>query len=140
SSPVSSVNIRVLSATKKPQGVERLWSFNCPTTRWMTTMTHPQKSSTTNNYPQAVSTNPIALRFSLGEPYFITTRDVTRVNVQWMESMLLDVKDNIDKANGEQDTADRIQSELSSVDAQLRQLQQSWVGQTSLLVHSVTAE
>src|SRR5699024_10628652 len=73
-------------------------------------------------------------------PYFITTRDDTRFKENCMARIQIDVQELFAKANGVQATADRMQSEVSSMEAQLRQLQESWVGQAASNFQSVATE
>src|SRR5699024_71761 len=72
--------------------------------------------------------------------YFITTRDDTRFKENCMARIQIDVQELFAKANGAQPTADRIQSEDSSMDAQLRQLLEAGVGQASSHFQSVATE
>ncbi|HEY4557456.1 MAG TPA: WXG100 family type VII secretion target [Yaniella sp.] len=57
-----------------------------------------------------------------------------------MARIQIDVQELFAKASGVQSTADRIQSEVNTMDAALRQLQESWVGQASSNFQSVVTE
>src|SRR5699024_2322875 len=71
---------------------------------------------------------------------FITTRDAARLKENCMARIQIEVQELFATANGVQATADRIHSEVSSMDDQLRQLQESWVGQASSNFQSVVTE
>lgn len=57
-----------------------------------------------------------------------------------MARIQIDVQELFAKASNVQSTADRIQSEVNTMDAALRQLQDSWVGQAASNFQSVVTE
>src|SRR5699024_5847148 len=57
-----------------------------------------------------------------------------------MARIQIDVQELFAKASNVQATADRIQSEVNTMDAALRQLQESWVGQASSNRQAVVTE
>lgn len=57
-----------------------------------------------------------------------------------MACIQIDVQELFAKASGVQATADRIQGEVNNMDAALRQLQESWIGQASSNFQAVVTE
>ncbi|HEY4536066.1 MAG TPA: WXG100 family type VII secretion target [Enteractinococcus sp.] len=57
-----------------------------------------------------------------------------------MARIQIDVQELFAKASNVQSTADRIQSEVNTMDAALRQLQESWVGQAAANFQTVVTE
>lgn len=57
-----------------------------------------------------------------------------------MARIQIDVQELYAKANGVQATADRIQSEVNNMDAALRQLQDTWVGQAATNFQTVVTD
>src|SRR5699024_1226268 len=57
-----------------------------------------------------------------------------------MARIQIDVQELFAKASNVQATADRIQTEVTTMDAALRQLQESWVGQASSNFQAVVTD